>query len=75
MAVNRFGLEQALMACWSTKEDLELLYERAMEEGPSCEDLANALLGAMTLHDMRCERAFRIFEEMIAAGGFRDEYV
>jgi hypothetical protein len=72
MAVNRFSLEQALTVCWSTKEDLELLYERATEAGPSCEDLANALLGVMTLHDMRCERAFRIFEEMIATGGFRD---
>lgn len=65
MERDRFDLEQSLNACWNTKEDLDLIYEEALEGDSSKEDLANALLGLIKLHDMRCERAFRIFEELV----------
>lgn len=65
MESSRFDLEEAMTACWGTKDDLELLYEEALEGDSSKEDLANALLGLIKLHDMRCERAFRIFEELV----------
>jgi hypothetical protein len=65
---DRFDLEAALASCWGTKEDLDLLYEEMLEGESSSEDLANALLGLSRLHDMRCEKALRIFEELIHAG-------
>jgi hypothetical protein len=65
---DRFDLESALNSCRSTKEDLDLLYEEALEGESSSEDLANALLGLSRLHGMRCERAFRIFEKLIHSG-------
>lgn len=68
MESTRFGLEEALMACWGTKEDLDLLYEEALEGDSTKEDLANALLGLVKLHDLRCGRALRIFEELLHAG-------
>lgn len=68
MESSRFELEQALTACWGTKEDLEMVYEEALEGDSSKEDLANALLGLARLHDMRSAKAFRIFEELVKSG-------
>lgn len=65
---DQFDLEQAIQACWSTKEDLELIYEEALEGESSKEELANALLGLVRLHDLRSQRAFRILEELIHDG-------
>jgi thymidine phosphorylase len=69
MEVSRFELEDAMSACWSTKDDIRLVYEAALEGESSEEDIANALLGLIEIHGMRMERAFRIFEEMIRSGG------
>lgn len=66
--VSRFELEDAISACWGTKEDLELLYEDVLEGDPSKDEIANALLGLIRLHDLRGGKAFRIFEELIRAG-------
>lgn len=65
MESSRFDFEQALTACWGTKEDLEMIYEDALEGRSSKEDLANALLGLARLHDLRSAKAFRIFEELV----------
>ena len=65
---DRFNLEAALSACWNTKEDIDLLYEEVLEGESSSEDLANALLGLSRLHNLRCEKAMRIFEELIHSG-------
>jgi len=68
MDSSRFELEDSLTACWGTKEDLELLYEEVLEGNSSNEELANAILGLVRLHDLRSAKAFRIFEEMIRKG-------
>lgn len=62
---NRFDLEGALTACWGTKEDIDLLYEEILEGESSSEDIANALLGLSRLHDLRCAKMMRIFEELV----------
>ena len=68
MELSRFDLEQALLAAWSTKEDIDLLMAR-MFDGPemSEDEIANAMIGISALHDMRCERMFDIFERLIHA--------
>lgn len=65
---DRFDFEGALAACWNTKEDIDLLYEEILEGESSSEDIANALLGLSRLHDLRCAKATRIFEELIHEG-------
>lgn len=69
---DRFDLEQAILAMWSTKEDIDLITSRYMD-GPvmSEDEMANALIGLSTLHDMRSARAFEIFEKLIAVGKVR----
>lgn len=65
---DRFDLEQALLAMWSTKEDIDLLLERYLDSPvPMTEDeVSNFLIGLAAIHDARSQRAFHIFERLIA---------
>lgn len=63
-----FNLEQAMNACWNTADDLRLLYEEALGESMDSEKIANAISGVAELHDLRCAKAKRIFEELIRNG-------
>jgi hypothetical protein len=67
--MNRFDLEEAIMSCWGTKEDIQLVSERVLEDDELSQDsLANVLTGMAEMHDMRCKKLFEIFEEMISSG-------
>ena len=61
-----FDLEQAIMSVWGTKEDLELLYSNVMDRNPemTTDEIANTLLGIISLHSMRSEKCFDIFENV-----------
>lgn len=74
MSDNRFTLEDAIMQAWGTKEDIGLLMERLLDgPDPLTEDqIANALLGIETLHDMRCQRLFEIFARLLKQGAFNE---
>jgi hypothetical protein len=49
---------------WGTADDLELLYSNVMEKEMSKDDIANALLGLISLHNMRGEKCFGVFENV-----------
>lgn len=67
--MNRFQLEESIMACWGTKEDIMLVSERIMEDDElSTDSLTNVLVGVAEMHDMRCKKMFEIFEAMISSG-------
>lgn len=67
--MNRFELEDAIMSCWGTKDDVRLVSERVMEDEDLSQDsLANVLEGIAEMHDMRCKKLFEIFESMISSG-------
>lgn len=67
--MNRFDLEESIMSCWGTKEDIDLISARVLEdEELSPDSLTNALVGLAELHEMRCKRLFEIFEAMISSG-------
>ena len=70
MSTTRFDLEQSLMRCWSTADDVDLLLKEYLDgPKPMTEDeMANALLGIKTLHHMRCKEAFNIFEQLTQRG-------
>lgn len=59
-----FDLEQGIMRMWGTADDLELLYSNVMEKEMSKDDIANALLGLISLHNMRGEKCFGVFENV-----------
>jgi hypothetical protein len=71
---DRFDLEQAIL--WADMDrDLNLLFDRVCN-GPelSQDEMANALLGLITLNGLRHERLWNIFEDMCHQKMFKDKY-
>jgi hypothetical protein len=64
----RFELEQAIVACGSVADDLDLLMEALANDEVDKDRMFNALSGMRELHEMRCKRAFDIFSAMIRDG-------
>jgi hypothetical protein len=74
--VTRFELEQDIMNCWQVTDDLDVLYNRLMEdptidrvlEDPSMnrDKLANILLGMKELYHIKFEKCFNTFERLIS---------
>lgn len=66
--MDRFDLEQAIIACGNVSDDMEILLETILDDTTDRERVANALLGMKELHEMRCKKAFDIFSAMIQTG-------
>ena len=68
MKYDRFNLEEEIMNVWQTRDDLDAVTERIMDDpdGPMTEDqTANILIGLSELFETRCKKLFRVFETMI----------
>lgn len=59
------------MECWNTSGDIKLISESLLEGDSSSEDSANALMGLQKIHDLRCQKAWNIFEELIHSGAIK----
>lgn len=68
---DRFDLEQAITSCFHTSDDIRLLSENIIDKSLDVDDISNALMGIEKLHDMRIEKVFDIFEELIRNGSIR----
>lgn len=67
--MDRFNLEQAIMACWNTSEDIKVLSANILDgEEMTDDDLSNTLIGIECIHNLRMRRLFSIFETMIKNG-------
>lgn len=72
---TRFDLEQDIMACWAVVDDTKAIYE-FIGDDPFFKDmkpdhidtLMNALLGMHSLYDIKFNKLFRTFEEVIRNG-------
>ena len=64
---DRFNLEAEIMSVWNTKDDLESITSRMMDDPDpmSEDDIANVLIGVSELHDIRCKKLFNVFETMV----------
>jgi hypothetical protein len=72
---DRFNLEESIMSVWNTKDDLESITSRMMDDpdGPMSEDdIANVLIGLTELHDIRCKKLFNVFEAMVRERKFTE---
>jgi hypothetical protein len=71
---DRFDLEQAILRA-DMEADLNLLFDRVCN-GPelSQDDMANALLGLITINALRHEKLWNIFEEMCNKRMFKDKH-
>ena len=72
---DRFNLEAEIMSVWNTKDDLQSITSRMMDDpdGPMTEDeLTNVLIGLSELHDIRCKKLFNVFEVMVRERKFTE---
>lgn len=68
--MDRFDLEDALMAAWSTSDDIGLIAKMFLNrpEAMTEDELSNLLIGLNHQHNLRCQDMFNIFEELIQDG-------
>jgi len=62
---KRFELEEKIMQAWYVTSDVELIYRKVTDEGLSGDELSNALLGILTIYNLRFNDLFDTFEQMI----------
>ncbi len=62
--MDRFDLEQAIMAAWHTSDDIELIASMFCDrpEPMSEDELLNLLIGVAHQHNLRSQKLFEIFE-------------
>ena len=72
---DRFNLEVEIMSVWNTKDDLESITSRMMDDPDpmSEDDITNVLIGLSELHDIRCKKLFNVFETMVKNNCFKSE--
>ena len=71
---DRFDLEQAIMNAWATGEDLDLVYHNTDNlnlTSKDCDMLQNQLLGLKYLFELRMEKVWSVFEDMIKDDQFK----
>ncbi len=65
---DRMNLEEEIMNVWQTRDDLDAVTERILDDpkGPMTEDeIGNVLIGLSELHETRCKKLWKVFETMI----------
>lgn len=76
---DRFDLEQDIMNCWSVVDDIKELSRSMLDRRTMTEDeVSNYLLGLETIYQVKFERLFETFEQMVHNRKFdetRDEIV
>lgn len=72
--MDRFDLEEKIIQAWSTKDDIALLMRQHLDRAePMTEDeIANALLGIETLHNMRCQELWDCFTQLFKIDQHRE---
>ena len=72
--MDRFDLEEQIQTVWQTKEDLDAVTERIMEDTVemTSDQISNVLIGISELHETRMWKLWQIFETMVHEKGFKD---
>lgn len=66
MKATRFDLEQQILNCWNVTDDLDVVMENVLEnENFSRDDIHNVLLGIRGLYQLKFEKCFETFEELV----------
>ena len=71
MKKDRFDLETAIMSAWNTSEDIDLIFHNTDNlelNAKDCDNLQNQLLGLKHINDLRMDRVWNVFEELIKRG-------
>lgn len=60
---DRFDLEQDIMNCWNIVEDMKTIYDRL--DYTDQDQVMNSLLGLQTLYQMKFEKLWATFEQVV----------
>lgn len=63
--MNRFVLEDQIQSCWNTKDDLDVLMSHVGNKEISEDELQNVIIGISQLHEMRCQRLWDTFNNLV----------
>ena len=63
---NRFDLEQQFLDLWKITDELELVYQRVMDRGMTTDEVANVLLGLVSLYNLKFDRCWETFENCVS---------
>jgi len=66
---DRFDLESQIMSCWQVTTDLSDVAE-AILDGPEMtqDEIANALIGMQKLYDIKFNKLYQQFEQLVNDG-------
>jgi hypothetical protein len=62
---NRFDFEHQIMNCWNVTNDLKDLSEEVLEGDLTKDQITNALIGIEQLYEIRFNKLFRQFEQLV----------
>lgn len=67
MTPDRFDLEQQILDCWHIVDDIKILTESVCDHSPPLteDEIANVLIGMQHLYQLKFEKLFNTFEQMI----------
>ena len=68
-AFDRLEFEQQIMSCWNVTSDIKDLSEEVLEGDLSKDQITNVLIGIEHLYNIRFEKLFRQFEQLIREHG------
>ena len=66
---TRFDLEQEIMSCWNITTDLDVVYQ-AEHLYDDENAMQNALLGLMSLYELKFAKLWATFESCVSDGEF-----
>jgi hypothetical protein len=67
--MNRFELEQGILACWNIVDDIKALNRQMLDVREMTPDeISNYLLGLETIYQIKFEQTFATFEACIKDG-------
>lgn len=71
---DRFDLEQQIMTCWNLIDDVDAVYHwiETLDLDPkSTDQIQNALLGIVSMGNIKFDNMFKTFEKMVNRGDIR----
>lgn len=66
--LTRFDLEEQIMECWNVVKDIETLYSIEDIRDLDYDERMNILIGLSSLYQIKFERLFNTFEQLIQKG-------
>ena len=62
---NRFDLEQQILDLWKITDELDMVYQRVMDRGMTTDEVANVLLGLVSLYNLKFDRCWETFDKCV----------